>query len=154
VETWPGLFRLAAELHLWRVLLSKEQERTRAIPMVRKVIDRLLGRDVPDEATATFRSLRALTPQAAENRYRAVSIWPGEPCCQGARQLSLMRFLCHKAPRLPLPECDQQECTCRYQHYSDRRSGVDRRRSEYGIPPPGVGERRSGRDRRRGGGPA
>lgn len=121
--------------------------------MVRKVIDRLLGRDVPDEVTATFRSLRALTPSAAsqENRYRAVSIWPGEPCCQGARQLSLMRFLCAKAPRLPLPECDQQNCTCRYQHFSDRRSGADRRRTEQGILPPGMVERRSGRDRRGGG---
>jgi len=120
--------------------------------MPRKIIDRLLGRDVPDEVTATFRSLRALASQSTpENRYRAVAIWPGDPCCQGARQLSLVRFLCAKAPRLPLPECDQLECTCRYQHFSDRRSGVDRRRTEQGILPPGMIERRSGRDRRSGG---
>jgi hypothetical protein len=119
-----------------------------------KVIDRLLGRDVPDEAAAKFRSLRTLTPPPTLNRYQAVSIWPGEPSCEGARQISLMRFLCEKAPQLPLPECDQAaECKCRYAHYSDRRSGGDRRRTEYGLLPPGMVERRSGRDRRSGGRP-
>ncbi len=65
----------------------------------------------------------------AETRFRAVSIRPGEGCCEAARQFGRMRFLCAKAPRLPLPECTAATCQCRYVHYADRRSGQDRRRT-------------------------
>ena len=61
------------------------------------------------------------------SRYHAVSIRPGETCCAAARQFGRMRFLAEKAPRLPLPECDQADCTCRYSHFADRREGFDRR---------------------------
>ena len=118
--------------------------------MAYKFIDRLLRRD-HEERTVTVKLPRLQPGGPTEGRYRAVSIWPGEPSCEGARQMSLMRFLCAKAPRLPLPECDQVECNCRYQHYSDRRSGGDRRRTPSGNPLPGIGERRSGSDRRSGG---
>lgn len=64
-----------------------------------------------------------------EARYRAVSIRPGEGSCEAARQFGKMRFLCAKAPRLPLPECAAAACNCRYLHYADRRTGRDRRRS-------------------------
>lgn len=62
-----------------------------------------------------------------ETRFRAVSIRPGEQCCEAARQFGHMRFLCAKAPRLPVPECDAASCECRYVHFTDRRSGEDRR---------------------------
>jgi hypothetical protein len=65
---------------------------------------------------------------AEDTRFRAVSIRPGDGCCEAARQFGNMRFLCAKAPRLPLPECTASTCQCRYVHYSDRRSGQDRRR--------------------------
>ena len=65
--------------------------------------------------------------QPLDPRFRAVAILPGEPCCEGARQFGGLRLLCQKAPRLPLPECDLSQCNCRYRHYSDRRSGLDRR---------------------------
>jgi hypothetical protein len=39
----------------------------------------------------------------------------------------LSRKLSAEAPALPLPDCDVATCTCRHAHYSDRRSGIDRR---------------------------
>jgi hypothetical protein len=62
-----------------------------------------------------------------DSRFRAVSIRPGEGCCEAARQFGKMRFLCAKAPRLPVPECTSATCSCRYVHHADRRSGKDRR---------------------------
>jgi hypothetical protein len=59
--------------------------------------------------------------------YHAVSIKPGLKCCQAARQFGNHRFLSAKAPRLPLPGCDSAQCTCRYTHFADRRTGLDRR---------------------------
>lgn len=64
--------------------------------------------------------------QSAEP-YHSVSIKPGEECCEAARQFGQKRFLAARAPRLPLPECAVTACECRYSHYSDRRSGDDRR---------------------------
>jgi hypothetical protein len=63
----------------------------------------------------------------ADTRFRAVGIRPGDGSCEAARQFGNMRFLCAKAPRLPVPECTAATCECRYVHYSDRRSGQDRR---------------------------
>ena len=64
-----------------------------------------------------------------DTRFRAVSIRPGDDSCEAARQFGNMRFLCAKAPRLPVPECTAAVCNCRYVHFSDRRSGQDRRRT-------------------------
>jgi hypothetical protein len=66
-------------------------------------------------------------PKATAEPYHAVSVRPGHPCCEAARQFGQLRFLSRKAPRLPLPACDVAVCTCRYSHYSDRRTGLDRR---------------------------
>lgn len=63
----------------------------------------------------------------AAEPYHAVSIKPGQQCCEAARQFGNHRFLSTKAPRLPLPGCDLAQCTCRYSHFADRRSGHDRR---------------------------
>jgi len=89
------------------------------------------------------------TSPAEDTRFRAVSIRPGEGCCEAARQFGNMRFLCTKAPRLPVPECTAA-CNCRYVHYSDRRRGQDRRQvydwtRERALD---VVNRRSGRGRR------
>jgi hypothetical protein len=98
--------------------------------------------------TKPVKPLRLELGKRPDSPYRAIGIWPGEPCCLGARQFAHMRFLYRSAPRLPLPECDQAECHCTYTHYSDRRSGAERR-SLSGVLPPGMVERRSGQDRRR-----
>jgi hypothetical protein len=70
-----------------------------------------------------------LTPMVrmGNSRYHAVVIRPGDPCCEAARQFGHLRMLSAKAPALPLPGCDVATCACRYAHYSDRRSGTDRR---------------------------
>jgi hypothetical protein len=72
---------------------------------------------------ATVRLMRDSNP------YHAVSVHPQKDCCQGAVQLAAKRFLSAKAPSLPLPGCDAAHCDCRYTHFSDRRSGFDRRRT-------------------------
>jgi hypothetical protein len=73
---------------------------------------------------------RRVSPAPGEDaRFRAVSIRPGDGSCEAARQFGQMRFLCTKAPRLPVPECTAATCNCRYVHYSDRRTGRDRRRT-------------------------
>jgi hypothetical protein len=85
-----------------------------------------------------------------ETKFNAVSIWPGEVSCEAARQMADIRFLCAKAPRLPLPECGVQNCECRYVHFSDRRSGLDRRNPDHytRAHEAGMADRRSNRGRR------
>lgn len=106
---------------------------------------RLLGGSAESTRSKSFRFEPG---KPTESPYRAIGIWPGEPSCRGAREIAPLRFLYRSAPTLPLPECDQAECHCTYSHYSDRRSGADRR-STLGTLPPGMPERRSGLDRRR-----
>ena len=72
-------------------------------------------------------AIATLVKARSENRFQAVSIHPGETSCEAARQMSSIRFLCKSAPSLPVPECDVATCNCRYTHFSDRRSGTDRR---------------------------
>jgi hypothetical protein len=110
-----------------------------------RFLRRLLGEP---PASAAAKSVRLELGKREESPYRAIGIFPGEPSCLGARQLAPLRFLYRSAPRLPLPECDQAVCHCTYAHYSDRRSGADRR-SPSGVLPPGMVERRSGQERRR-----
>jgi len=86
-----------------------------------------LLRRSPEPQRATGSRPAASAAGDTDTRFRAVSIRPGEDCCEAARQFGKMRFLCAKAPRLPVPECTAETCTCRYVHYADRRSGKDRR---------------------------
>jgi hypothetical protein len=84
-------------------------------------LSNLIDRDEPTQRwSPTIR-------RAPTSPYHAVSIKPGLVCCQASKQFGNMRFLAGKAPRLPLPECSSPSCTCLYAHYSDRRSGSDRR---------------------------
>lgn len=86
-----------------------------------------LLRRSPEPQQATGKRTATSTSSGGDARYRAVSIRPGEDCCEAARQFGKMRFLCAKAPRLPVPECTAATCTCRYVHFADRRSGKERR---------------------------
>jgi hypothetical protein len=80
----------------------------------------------PQKAAAKSHARGSAAPKA-DPRFRAVSIRPGEGCCEAANQFGKLRFLSAKAPRLPLPECTAATCNCRYVHFADRRSGRDRR---------------------------
>jgi len=85
--------------------------------------------------------------------YHAVSIKFSSNACQAAKDMEGRRFLSTAAPRLPLPECQVLDCSCRFVHHKDRRAGKDRRSpfaaSGYGG---GTGkyekESRQGKDRR------
>jgi hypothetical protein len=90
---------------------------------------------------------RRATP--ASTQYHAVSVLPGANACAAAHRFSGQRFLSRQAPRLPLPSCDANTCTCRFRHHKDRRAGP-RRNSDVGMvtsPYPGK-ERRQARGRR------
>jgi hypothetical protein len=78
------------------------------------------------------------------NPYHAVGVKPGKDCCGAAQALRGKRFLSSEAPRVPLRECTAHTCGCTYQHFDDRRSGIDRRRAT--AHP--AGERRRSRGRR------
>jgi len=58
-----------------------------------------LLRRSPEPQRATGIRIAASTSSDTDSRYRAVSIRPGEECCEAARQFGKMRFLCAKAPR-------------------------------------------------------
>lgn len=61
------------------------------------------------------------------NPWHAVGISTGLSCCQASVALRQTRFLSNQAPPLPLQGCTQPKtCTCKYKHFSDRRSGPRR----------------------------
>jgi hypothetical protein len=60
--------------------------------------------------------------------YAAVSIMPVEGCCSAVNSIKAQRFLSEEAPGLPLADCGEVECSCRYVHHLDRRSGARDRR--------------------------
>jgi hypothetical protein len=66
------------------------------------------------------------------NPFHAVTIAPGPRACDAARNLRDQRFLSRDAPQLPLRKCDSPECTCRYEHYDDRRKN-QRRARDLGV---------------------
>ena len=59
--------------------------------------------------------------------FHAVAIKTQPFACNAAHRLEGKRFLATEAPRLPLAACDRDRCECRFQHYSDRRAGRNRR---------------------------
>ena len=81
--------------------------------------------------------------------FHAVSIRIKSDACAAVKVLEGQRFLSREALMLPLPDCDNPNCRCIYEHFDDRRVGP-RRDSEVGLPsgPPADGERRSSRGRR------
>ena len=90
---------------------------------------------------------------AQSNKFHAVSIKYSQNACQAARDMEGRRFLSSAAPRIPLPECDAMECSCKFVHHKDRRAGKDRRNPwGQGLGSTGTGnyrqEQRGGSDRR------
>ena len=68
-----------------------------------------------------------LRRKGGTTKFHSVSIRLSKNACAAAEDLSGRRFLATTAPTLPLPECDADDCTCRFEHHKDRRSGKDRR---------------------------
>jgi hypothetical protein len=84
----------------------------------------LLGLGQPEQAPVAAK--KPIKP------WHAVSIAPGPRACAAARELLDRRFLSREAPPLPLKDCDNAQCTCRYEHYDDRRK-APRRAHEMGV---------------------
>jgi len=86
---------------------------------------------------------------AIKKSWHAVCVVPGGTACAAAQRLRGQRFLSPVAPRLPLPDCsNQNQCQCKYQHMADRR-GEPRRSDDVGVPAtPRSGERRRPGERR------
>ena len=97
----------------------------------------LLGTSTPAE--------KPLALKRPPRPWHAVSIVPGSQPCAAASRLLRRRFLSREAPVLPLKDCDQEGCACRYDHHDDRRKGA-RRASELGVSVDGY----SGQDKRGG----
>jgi len=67
----------------------------------------------------------------AGSAFHAVSIKVGPNACEAAKSMADKRFLSGAAPKIPLPNCNNLECKCRFVHHKDRREG-DERRSPFG----------------------
>ena len=94
---------------------------------------------------------RGATSIRQRTRWRAVKIAPGLIACDAAQELSDRIFLASESPHLPLGDCAQRDCRCRYVHLDDRRHGGDRRIDPGSLGsylPPNQSERRQGADRR------
>jgi hypothetical protein len=66
------------------------------------------------------------------NPWKAVEVISGSRQCTASKLLKGKRFLNAEAPKLPLSECTEVHCTCRYRHFADRRVGP-RRAAESGV---------------------
>ncbi len=53
--------------------------------------------------------------------YHCVELKISYDACDAAMQQHGKRYLSAEAPILPLSECDQQSCRCRFKHHDDRR---------------------------------
>jgi hypothetical protein len=98
---------------------------------------------------------RTKTPKSGTKttgRYAGVSLWPCLEACPAAWKLQGERFLAGQKPALPLADCDQAACDCRFREHDDRRADDDRRDNwgRFGgfSPQYGKSERRTGPNRR------
>jgi hypothetical protein len=82
------------------------------------------------------------------NPFHAVSIQPGAKSCAAAKEIENRRFLSSSAPMLPLKDCTQANCQCRYLHHGDRRSFRDRRVNFVNPHAHTMADRREGGGRR------
>jgi hypothetical protein len=88
---------------------------------------------------------------SAKVPWKAVGVVPGKEACEAAQKLRSQRFLTREAPRLPLPDCtNQDKCQCKYQHFASRRHRPRRATDEgrSSSAPPSEGERRRPGERR------
>ena len=86
--------------------------------------------------------------RTAERAYPGVEIIPLKgACCDAVRALAGQRLLARDAPMLPLRECDQTACGCRYQRFPDRRTDV-RRDTDLGLGTASAILRQAGKSRR------
>jgi hypothetical protein len=66
-------------------------------------------------------------PRQQAYHHYGVSVQLDNNPCDAIRAIADHRYLSAEAPRLPLPDCDRDECRCFVQPQDDRRAGYDRR---------------------------
>jgi hypothetical protein len=66
-------------------------------------------------------------PAKARASFHSVSISMDASPCHAIRKYEGKRLLSNEAPGLPLPDCDQSNCSCRFEHFDDRRDAGNRR---------------------------
>jgi len=69
----------------------------------------------------------AIARKASDPKWRSVKIRPGTTRCRPVAEITGRIFLAQGAPSLPLADCTNENCQCRYIFLEDRRSGDDRR---------------------------
>lgn len=72
------------------------------------------------------RRKKPATSMDAKKPFQSVSVKWGPKACGAVRKLDGQRFIGSESPGFPLPDCDAEQCKCRYEFHSDRRDG-DRR---------------------------
>ena len=78
-------------------------------------------------------AVRAAGGKVEVNKFHAVSVNVRSDCCGAAKGLKTKRFLRDEVPQLPLADCDQLSCRCRYLHHEDRRVDDDDRRAPVSL---------------------
>lgn len=95
------------------------------------------------------RNSESIPSQQTAKHYHSVSIAPGIKACSAVMEIKNKRFLASEAVPFPLPDCNIQDCQCRYIHHDDRRKAEDRRHEFIEMENAVVNDQRSKRRDRR-----
>jgi len=89
-----------------------------------------IGNLLPRSKNAKSSGARSVKLEVKKSRL--VKIDPGSTSCVGARKMIDQIFLTKEAPDLPLGQCSEDKCLCKYTFLDDRRSlGHRRETHEY-----------------------
>lgn len=85
----------------------------------------------PTKAKARIRDRRPQDSAAVKRprkstKYHSVTIELDPHPCAAVKAIGGAKLLSHEAPILPVSECDQANCRCRYIHHDDRRGWIRR----------------------------
>jgi len=89
--------------------------------------DRNIGANKPSSSQES--------PSNPINPYRATAIRCGENSCDAVKAIAGTRFpdAEKRIPLIPLANCDIPKCSCKYEHYVDRRNTDEIRRAPTGL---------------------
>jgi hypothetical protein len=79
------------------------------------------------------RALRAFRNTHRLGLLRVVRISPGPGACEAAKSQSNAEYLGDEVPRLPLAQCDRDQCQCKYAPVGTER--LRRLRADGKLPP-------------------
>lgn len=66
-------------------------------------------------------------PAPKPRPYHAIKVHPCKNACDCAKRVDGQRILSSDFEAMKAIECDRAYCNCTYEHFNDRRSGIDRR---------------------------